>query len=99
MKDSYFVIFNRRGIDRFAKTESFSLKDAEWLLEMMSDDTEEFYPAECGLSEYWKLERSQISDLDAMLQNAFREWKQKHNLADYYSCDCGERVEFKVAQP
>ncbi|AIE83506.1 hypothetical protein [Fimbriimonas ginsengisoli] len=34
MKDSYYVIFNRRGIDRLLKTDRFDLKSGECVVRM-----------------------------------------------------------------
>lgn len=43
MKDSYFVIFNRRGIDRFTKTEKFDLKAGEHAVRMEIEVPDEVF--------------------------------------------------------
>lgn len=43
MKDSYFVIFNKRGIDRFTKTENFKLNAGEHAMQVELEVPDEVF--------------------------------------------------------
>lgn len=43
MKDSYYVIFNRKGVDRFCKSDSFILKSGEYAVQMNLEVPDEVF--------------------------------------------------------
>lgn len=43
MKDGYYVIFNRNGIDRFNKTDRFDLKAGEYAVRMEIEVPDEVF--------------------------------------------------------
>ena len=43
MKDGYYVIFNRKGIDRFCKSETFQLKPGEHAVKIMLEVADEVF--------------------------------------------------------
>lgn len=61
MKDSYYVIFNKNGIDRMLKTDRFDLKSGEYAVRMMLEVPDSVFVKPCIPTTYVTIPPESIS--------------------------------------